>query len=237
MASLVEEFRIDDVAVDAPLTPDYNVAPTKPVYGIVDRVAPVRAAPVPGMPDHASRRELRVMRWGLVPSWAKSPDIGSRMFNARVETVTEKPSFRLAVVRRRCVVPADGYYEWARGRSGGKQAFFISSPTGSSLAMAGIYEFWRNPALPAEAADAWIVSVAVLTGEATGDLAAIHDRVPLLVPRAHLADWLAPEPEEGAAVLPLLLPAGEAGLVAHEVSPAVGNVRNNGPELVAPLSR
>ena len=107
---LIEEFEIDQPRIAAPLEPDYNVAPTKEVYAVVQR--PPRAADETGGADPEPERQLRVLRWGLVPSWAKDPSIGNRMINARSETVAEKPAFKRAFARRRCLLPADGYYEW-----------------------------------------------------------------------------------------------------------------------------
>ncbi|GAA4610200.1 SOS response-associated peptidase [Actinoallomurus liliacearum] len=123
---IIDAFDVERDTTDA-LEPDYNVAPTKPVPMILTRDV----------------RELHVARWGLVPSWAKDPAIGSRMINARVETVHEKPAFRRAFARRRCLLPADGYYEWYTREEGGKQPFFIRPSDGSMLAMAGLYEVWR----------------------------------------------------------------------------------------------
>src|SRR5215472_7051314 len=127
---LLEEFAIERDRVDDPLQPDYNVAPTKPVYAVMTRAPKAEAAAAP-------ERELRVVRWGLVPYWAKDVSIGSKMINARAETVSEKPAFRSAFAKRRCLLPADGYYEWMKqeGPQGPvKQPYYICSKDGSSLA-------------------------------------------------------------------------------------------------------
>src|SRR5215475_14611166 len=144
---LLAEFRIERDRVDESLEPDYNVAPTKPVYAVMTRGS--RGSGDSGPQDVA--RELRVVRWGLVPSWAKDISIGSRMINARAETVSEKPAFRKAFASRRCLLPADGYYEWQpppAGTKGPKQPYFICHPDHSVLAFAGIYELWRDRSMP-----------------------------------------------------------------------------------------
>ncbi|MCU0265443.1 MAG: SOS response-associated peptidase [Actinomycetia bacterium] len=233
---LVEEFEVDRVEVREPLAPDFNVAPTKDVYAVLTRHARDRPAESPAV------RQLRVVRWGLVPPWAPDPAIGNRMINARVETVDVKPAFRQAFARRRCLLPADGYYEWyaeegrldARGRPR-KQPFFIHRRDGGVLAMAGLYEFWRDPERPHDDPAAWLTTTVVITADATDDLGRIHDRMPMVVARPDWAAWLDPDVTDGAAVKGLLRPAASAVLEAYPVSPAVGNPRNNGPGLVEPL--
>jgi putative SOS response-associated peptidase YedK len=234
---LVEEFEIDQVEVPERLEPAYNVAPTKQVYAVLTRHGRQQPAGEPGL------RQLRVLRWGLVPSWAKDPSIGSRLINARTETVAEKPAFRKAFARRRCLLPADGYYEWyaaegagsGSGHRGAKQPFYIHPKDGGVLAMAGIYEFWRaadaDPADPA----AWLWTAAVLTTEAEDALGRIHDRMPLFVEPARYARWLDPDATDPAELLRLLVPAAPGRLDAHPVATLVNNHRNNGPELIAPL--
>ncbi|MGH3305320.1 MAG: SOS response-associated peptidase, partial [Streptosporangiaceae bacterium] len=159
---LLEEFGVQRDAVTEPLQPDFNVAPTKPVYAVLERPAPADGGPAdlaPADAEGAGRepvlRELRVMRWGLVPFWAKDPRIGSRMINARVETVAAKPAFRRAFAKRRCLLPADGYYEWQARRDAPKQPVYISPRDGRSLAFAGLYELWRDPAVTSEDPAAW----------------------------------------------------------------------------------
>jgi putative SOS response-associated peptidase YedK len=208
---LIDFFGIDDDEGDE-LEPDFNVAPTKPVPVVLTREA----------------RELHVARWGLVPFWAKDASIGARLINARVETVHEKPAFRRAFAKRRCLVPADGYYEWQTSDSGAKQPFFIRPADGGVLVMAGLYEVWRR-------ADERLLSCTVITTEATGDVGRIHDRMPMLVEPGRFAAWLDPSltgPDEARS---LLRPATPGRLRSHEVSTAVNKVRNNGPELVKPL--
>ncbi len=228
---LVEEFEIVESRVGAPLEPDYNVAPTKDVYAVVER-SPSKDSPEP------PQRQLRVLTWGLVPSWAKDPGIGSRMINARMETVAEKPAYKRAFAVRRCLLPADGYFEWyptsqltAAGKPR-KQPFFIRPRDGGVLAMAGLYEIWRDPTKADDADDRFRWTCTVLTTEAEDDLGHIHDRMPMMVERDRWSDWL--DPRSGGR-LDLLVPAAPGGLEAFPVSTAVGNVKNNGPELVEPL--
>ena len=137
------------------------------------------------------------MRWGLVPSWAKDPSIGNRMINARMETVAEKPAFRKAFAKRRALLPADGYFEWYGEVKGKKQPFFIRPADGGVLAMAGLYELWRDPSVPEDSGtDPWLWTVTVLTTTATDELGRIHDRMPLLVERERYAEWLDPAVED-----------------------------------------
>ncbi len=226
---LLEEFRVERDRVSEPLEPDYNVAPTKRVYAVVTR----------------EERELRVARWGLVPFWAKDPKIGSRLINARAETVASKPAFRQAFRRRRCLLPADGYYEWQRpdggssdepgggDRAGGaKQPYFITRADGGPLAFAGLYELWRDPALPDDHERAWLWTVTIITTSAPDDLGRIHDRMPMVIEPGRWADWLDPAWDDPASLTALLAPAASGGLVSYPVSTAVNSVRNNGPELI-----
>lgn len=239
---LVEEFEVLDPRFERVIEPSWNVAPTDGVYAVMERT--------PRTDDDPDRhgepvRQLRALRWGLIPSWAKDAKVGSRMINARIETAAEKPAFRKAFASRRCILPADGYYEWyvldappgqARGRTArpAKQPFFIRPDDGSTLAMAGLYEIWRDPTKAEDAEDRFRWTCTVLTTEATDDLGRIHDRMPLLVDREVRHAWLDPRTAPGD-VPGLLRPAQQGGLTAYPVSTAVGNVRNDGPELVVPL--
>jgi putative SOS response-associated peptidase YedK len=228
---LVEEFEVVADRTPAPLAADYNVAPTKEVYAVVER-PPAKDSPEP------PERQLRVLTWGLVPSWAKDPSIGHRMINARMETVADKPAFKRAFAVRRCLLPADGYFEWyptSRTTKAGKpvkQPFFIRPADGGVLAMAGLYEIWRDPTRAEDDPARFRWTCTVLTTEAEDSLGHIHDRMPLMVERDRWSQWL--DPRVGGE-LSLLVPAAPGRLEAHPVSPAVGNVRNNGPELVEPL--
>jgi putative SOS response-associated peptidase YedK len=231
---LVEEFDIVESRIQDALQPDYNVAPTKEVYAVVER-APRSEEPESAEPPH---RQLRVLTWGLVPSWAKDPSIGNRMINARMETVAEKPAYKRAFAKRRCLLPADGYFEWypteqltASGKPR-KQPYFIRPQDHGVLAMAGLYEIWRDPTKDDEDPDRFRWTCTVITTEAEDDVGHIHDRMPLMVERDRWADWLDPRI---AGDTGLLVPAAPGQLEAYPVSTLVSNVRNNGPELLEPL--
>src|SRR3954447_13474934 len=162
---LVEGFEIDKVEVNETLAPDYDVAPTKQVYAVVQR--PSEPASPDGDTDTSTQRQLRTLKWGLVPFWAKEPSIGNKMINARMETVHEKPAFRRPFAARRCLLPADGYFEWHTGKGEldleqqgrrkrpRKQPYFVTPADGSVMAMAGLYEFWRDPTLADDHPRAW----------------------------------------------------------------------------------
>lgn len=229
-ATLHQAFEIDLANSFVELEADYNMAPTKLAPVVIGRrgdETPESAPP---------QRELLTARWGLIPSWAKDPSIGSRMINARSETVAEKPAFKKAFSRRRALVPADGYFEWyapeaveGQGKPA-KQPFYITPKDGSVLAMAGLYEFWKD-----READEWVVSYTILTTTAEDALGHVHERMPLfLTPDAYDA-WLDPSPRSADDLLGLLVPAAPGRLDAFAVSTAVNNVRNNGPELIVPL--
>lgn len=235
---LAEEFEIDEGEVKEQLAPDYNVAPTKPVYAVLERPPREESGP----PEQHRRRQLRVLTWGLVPFWAKDPSIGNRMINARMETVTEKPAYRRAFASRRCLLPADGYYEWyatgQKTKSGKplKQPFFIHPTDGGSLAMAGLYEIWRDPTRGDDDPDRFRWTCTVLTTSAEDDLGHIHDRMPLLVEPARRAAWLDPSVSSAEELTGLLVPAAPGRLEAYPVSTQVNNVKNNGEELLVPLA-
>jgi len=235
-ADLVVEFEIDagNVRESVQELPDnYNVAPTDPVIAVVERKDREH-------PDQVVRK-LTTVKWGLVPSWAKDTSIGSRLINARMETVAEKPAFKKAFAARRCILPADGYYEWyeTEQKLNGKpvkQPYFIHPADGSVLAMAGLYEIWRDKSVAdAESDAAWLWTCTVLTTTATDDLGRIHDRMPLLVERERYDAWLDPLSSDPAELRELLVPAAPGLLEAYAVSKAVSSVKNNGPQLVVPL--
>ncbi|MEO3975855.1 SOS response-associated peptidase [Streptomyces sp. CAU 1734] len=234
------------------LAPDWNVAPTKEVHAILER-------PVKDADDPRPVRQLRALRWGLVPSWAKSPEGAARMINARAETVHEKPSFRAPFAARRCIIPADGYYEWVtaederrleeqgKRKRTRKQPYFVTPADGSVLAMAGLYEFWRDRTLPDDHPRAWWVTCTVITTEAEtgplgvapadgpGSLAEIHPRMPLMLTPDRWDAWLDPGTTDPEELRSLLEPPPEGLMRAYPVTTAVSNVRNNGPELLAEL--
>ncbi|MFD9221962.1 SOS response-associated peptidase [Streptomyces sp. NPDC060064] len=246
-------FEVEKWEPEETLAPDWNVAPTKEVYAILER-------PVKDAEDRRPVRQLRGLKWGLVPSWAKSPEGGARMINARAETVHEKPSFRRSFVSRRCILPADGYYEWVTGagerelevegkkKRPRKQPYFVTPSDGSVFAMAGLYEFWRDRTLPDDHPQAWWVTCSVITTEAeTGPLGVapaegprslsdIHPRMPLMLTPDRWDAWLDPSRTDVEELRGLLEPPPGGLMRAYPVTTAVSNVRNNGPELLEELS-
>lgn len=244
LADYFDVALVDDDA--ARLAPSWNVAPTDGARVIVERVLPAgtppgeRAAstgrqPAGQAPARGVRREMHVARWGLVPEWATDPAAGARMFNARVESVATKPAFAASLRTRRCVVVADGYYEWRKPGPGEtrKTPFYIHPADSAPLALAGLYSWWRTPA-PDGTRGPWLLSCTVLTAAAHGRMTGLHDRVPVALDRAAVGRWL----DKGVTSPPGALAALTAPpeLTWHEVSPAVGAVRNNSPELVAPVA-
>lgn len=195
----------------------YNIAPTQPVA--VVRVAPERR-----------ERELALLRWGLVPSWAKDPDIGSRLINARAETAAERPAFREAFRRRRCLIPADGFYEWRGRRGGRKQPFFVRLRDGSLFGLAGLWERWRGE-------DGGVVeSCTVLTTDANAVVAPIHDRMPVIVPPPSYDLWLDPAVREPGLLKPLLRPYPAEEMVAYPIDERVNNPRIDEEGLITPAA-
>jgi putative SOS response-associated peptidase YedK len=207
--------RLFGVADAMPVEPRYNIAPTQ-------HVAAVRE-PADG------RRALAMLYWGLVPSWAREKSIGARMINARSETLREKPSFRSAYRRRRCLVLADGYYEWQRGGPV-KRPYFISLAGGEPFGMAGLWESWRDP----ESGGA-LESCCIVTTSPAESIAHIHDRMPVIVPAGAHAEWLDPANDDVGRLGRLLSPWKGGGLEARAVSRRVNDARNQGAGLIEPL--
>lgn len=201
----------DAADVTESLAPSWNVAPTDPVPVI--RVSTTHEA-----------RVLDTARWGLVPPWAKDLRAGARMINARAETVATSKAFASSFARRRCLVPADGWFEWVRD-GGGKQPLYMTPADGSVLAFAGLWSAWGPES---------VLTCSVLTTAALGGLARVHDRMPLILPADRWAAWLAGG-GDGAELLQPMTPAELEAIDVRPVRPAVGNVRNNGPELITPL--
>ncbi|MGW4466628.1 SOS response-associated peptidase [Micromonospora sp. NPDC004704] len=248
LSQLFESFDETGGRLDA----DYNVAPTDPVpivrmsatagpaddrsagADLRDRdnqadpdVADDRAGD-PGDAPAARRRALSVARWGLVPAWAKDARGGARMINARAETVATTNAYARSFARRRCLVPADGWYEWVRGDGGTKQPYFMTPADGGVLALAGLWSVWKGP-------DGPLLSCSVITTAAVGELADVHDRMPLLLAPERWDDWL----DGGDSAERLLAPPSAQMLAGIEIRPVgrgVGDVRNDGPELVARVS-
>lgn len=209
---LIDAFAIATIADDARLFPaNWNMGPMQ--QGIIIRERP-------------DGREAEFAKWGLVPGWAKDPAVGVRAFNARAETIAEKATFKNAFAKRRCVVPANGYYEW-QVSGGEKTPQFIHPADGSPLAFAGLTEVWR----PSKD-DPWLVTFSIVTTAARGEMQQIHDREPVMLTPDDVDVWLHPESTQDDLFAAIDAPAPE--LAWHAVGKSVGNVRNNGPELVEP---
>lgn len=203
---LIEEFALIQDSVQ--FAPRYNIAPGE-VLPVIDN-------------RPAAQRVLTPMRWGLVPHWAREPSIGARLVNARSETLAEKPAFRDAFRQRRCLVVADGFYEWRRdGRE--RTPFYMRRRDGGFLAFAGLWERWRG----SDGAD--LYSFAVVTTDSNALMAPIHDRMPVIVERPDYERWLAPQSLPADALHDILVPPADAGLELFEVSRRVNSVRHDGP--------
>lgn len=178
-------------------------------------------------------RVAELMRWGLVPHWARDETIGHRLNNARADGIFDKPSFRQAIRRRRCLLPASGFYEW-QARPSGKQPWYVTPADGEPwFAMAGIFEAWRPPGAAPDAA--WRLTCCVITTDANARMAPIHDRMPVMVPRAHWAAWLARDLQEPSAIAPLLAVPDPATMRVWPVGRAVNRGSAEGEALVAPI--
>ncbi|MGP3966350.1 SOS response-associated peptidase [Streptomyces sp. 6N223] len=227
---LAKAFQVTGGTPAETLPPSWNVAPTDTVWAVLER------------PRHkggeGAERQLRQLRWGLVPFWAESEKAGAKLINARVETVHEKPAFRRAFAKRRCLLPADGFYEWkhlpatetAKPR---RQPYFITAHDGQVMAMAGLYEFWRNPAVAGDDdPGAWWTTCTIITTDATDAAGRIHPRMPLTLTPDRYDTWLDPHHEDPGELRALLTTPADGHLDARPVSTAVNNVRTNGPDLV-----
>ncbi|HEY9310001.1 MAG TPA: SOS response-associated peptidase [Microbacterium sp.] len=222
---LVGVLRVDVEGDDLP-EPSFNVAPTNRAAIVLDSAK-----------TEPPTRRLEAARWGLIPSWAKDTKIGARAFNARAEELEDKPMFRSALEKRRAVVPTSGYYEW-KNVDGVKVPHFIHPADGEPLFLAGLYEWWRDKTKGDDDPERWLLSFTILTRDSIGHLGSIHDRMPLFLDPDHADAWLDPTTDNVRDVLDAAIDAAPAladSLEDHEVSKAVGNVRNNSPELVEPV--
>lgn len=222
-AADIQDFFLVSEVVDPDLAASWNVAPTDPIPVILDRH---------GTGDEAVSRKLVTARWGLVPSWAKDTKGAARLINARMETVTEKPSFRKAAAARRGLIPSDGYYEWEKTADAKKIPTYLHGADEEPLAFAALFENWPDPALPDGHPEKWLRTATIITTAASDALGHIHDRTPLVVPPDMWTDWLDPETTKEADVRALLDSMPEPHLVPRVVSDKVNYVRNNGPELI-----
>ena len=216
-ADLAAYFDVDEVVAEE-LGPRYNVAPTDEVYAVA------RSSKGP--------TRLGTFRWGLVPSWAEDVRVGARMINARAESLVDKPAFRRPFERYRCIVPADGFYEWqvVAGRKK-KQPWHISRADGDVLAFAGLWSSWR----PQRGSDEGrVTSCAIITTDANEAIRPLHDRMPVILPPDAWAAWLDPANDDVEDLRGLLVPAPDELLRLTMVGDAVSNVRNDGPHLLDP---
>jgi putative SOS response-associated peptidase YedK len=223
---LVDRFAVAESTIDA-REPDYNVTPRAWVPAVRERAR-----------DDPPTRVLSLLRWGLVPSWAKSPAVGDRQINARAESIAERPSYRRAFERRRCIIPADAFYEWkatadgsGRGRAP-RVPYVVRRRDGEPLAFAGLWEIWRDPDVADDGdPDAWLRTCAIVTTRANRLLAPIHDRMPVVLPDDAWDAWL--DPRHSTEQLPTVLePAPDEWFELYEVSPRVNKPENNDAALL-----
>ena len=207
---LADLFEIEEYPTS--LTPSYNIAPTQEVAAVV---------------EEDEKRKLEMLRWGLIPSWAKDPAIGNKMINARAETGHEKPSFRSAFKKRRCLILADGFYEWQKTDSG-KQPFYIHMEDGSPFAFAGLWETWKD--------GEELRSCAIITTDANDLMGEIHHRMPVILPPENYEVWLDPDFDEKEALKDLLKPFPSDEMEAYMVSRRVNKPSNNEPSVVEPAA-
>lgn len=200
-----------DLAEVPDIPKHYNIAPTQTIATIVVK----------------NERQYQPMRWGLIPHWAKDPKIGNRLINARVETVTEKPSFRNLIKQKRCLVIADGYYEW-QSQKGRKQPYYFQIGEHQPFAFAGLWDTWRSP-------DGEIMSCTLLTTDASAEVSPVHHRMPVIVPPQAYSQWLDPNLTDPEAVLPLLNSDIYQSLSSYPVSAVVNNPTKDSAECVQPV--
>lgn len=223
---LADQFEVDEVAVES-TEPQYNVAPRQQVMVVRQR---------------EERRVLSQLRWGLIPSWAKTASIGDRMINARAEGLAEKPAYKRAFAKHRCIIPADGFYEWQvvappttpKGRPK-KQPVFVHRRDGEPMALAGLWAAWKVPeGVEVEGVkdDGWLRSCVIVTTKPNDLLAPIHDRMPVVLPKSRWAQWLDPEGHDVDALAELLVPLPDDVLELWPVSTLVNKADMNDPELV-----
>ena len=212
ISELQERFDFDSSGLTH--APRYNVAPTQMALTVTN----------------GSGRRGSYMRWGLIPPWAKSPSVGSRMINARAETLTERPSFRTAFQRRRCLVLADGFYEWER-KGSSRRPMRIVMASGEPFAFAGLWDAWRDPKGEV------VRSCTIITTSANESLSPIHDRMPVILPRELESLWLDHDIQDPAALAGILSPYITDEMAAYEVSSLVNSPANDGPEVVVPVGQ
>ena len=217
LSFLLERFRAEPSDDVEEHRPSWNVAPASDILVVVA--------------GNDGARQLRELRWGLVPRWAKDPKAGNRMINMRAETVREKPTWQRTLARNRCIIPIDGFYEWQdQGKGRRKQPFYITARDEQPLALAGLWSTWRDPD-----GDDELWTCTILTTSANKLMRSVHHRMPVILPPESWDAWLDPENRDVEQLAALLQPAPEDLLMLWPVDQAVGNIRNNRPELLRPL--
>ena len=216
LSLLAERFRADPAGAEGH-RPSWNVNPASDILVVVA--------------GKDGARQLRELRWGLVPRWSKDPKSGNRMINMRAETVREKPTWQRTLARNRCIIPIDGFYEWQdQGKGRPKQPFYITARDEQPLALAGLWSTWRDPD-----GDDELWTCTILTTSANKLMRSVHHRMPVILPPESWDAWLDPENRDVEQLAALLQPAPEDLLMLWPVDQAVGNIRNNRPELLRPL--
>jgi len=211
LPAILRTFQVSQLGFE--LQPSYNIAPREDVVAVIQD----------------GGRRLACLRWGLIPSWAKDPAIGDRLINARAETVAVKPSFRSAFRHRRCLIVADGFYEWQK-QAAGKVPMYVHLKSGRPFGFAGLYEHWAAPG------GERISSCTIITTGPNAVLEPIHNRMPVILPEEHFGTWLDPAVEDSELLLPLLRPYPAEEMAAHAVSRLVNRPQNNSPELIQPVA-
>lgn len=211
--TIAEVFQVAEVPH---LTPRYNIAPTQPVPTVLQT-------------SEDADRQFKFLHWGLIPSWSKDPKMGARMINAKAETVSEKPAFRSAFKRRRCLVLADGFYEWQQ-QNGKKQPYYFRLEDGKPFAFAGLWEHWEG------AEGEVIESCTILTTEANDVLRPIHDRMPVILDPKDYDQWLDPKVQNPDSLKPLLQPYRSEEMIVYPVSTKVNSPKIDSPECIKSLS-
>lgn len=206
---ILDEFDLEEAKIE--FDPSFNVAPSQSVLAIID----------------TGKRQLVRFQWGLIPSWAKDPAIGNQMINARSETLAEKPSFKTAFKKRRCLIIADGFFEW-RKSGNAKTPVYIRLKSHRPFGMAGLYEHWKAPA------GEQIDSCTIITTQANALIRNFHERMPVIIPKEKIAIWLNPTLEDPDQLKPLLEPYPATEMEAYDVSRMVNSPKNNGAELINP---
>lgn len=214
MEELMLRYMLDDIPEYIDYRPRYNIAPTQQVIAVI---------------HDGARRRAGTLRWGLIPHWAKDISIGSKLINARSETLLEKPAFRESFLRKRCLIPADGFYEWQKQENGKKAPFRITMQDQGIFSFAGLYDIWISPE------GKKVSSCTIITTRPNSLMSPIHDRMPVVIPPGQEELWLNRSVQRPEEISPLLIPYPASQMQAYPVSAAVGKVANDSIELISPV--